>query len=56
LLRCRLSHHPSPRPHTQIWFDGGLPSDSNFTARILALYNKYQPNAAAFNGYPQVRE
>jgi alpha-L-fucosidase len=38
----------------EIWFDGGLPSDSNFTSRILALYNKYQPNAAAFNGFPQI--
>lgn len=38
----------------QVWFDGGLPNDSVFGQQITALLNKYQPNAAAFNGWPYI--
>lgn len=37
----------------EIWFDGGVPLDADdFRERVTAIKNKYQPQAAVFNGYP----
>eukprot|EP00051_Salpingoeca_urceolata_P033457 m.20744 g.20744 ORF g.20744 m.20744 type:complete len:460 (+) comp6257_c0_seq1:125-1504(+) len=38
----------------EVWFDGGLPEDPAFGDKIAALLEKYQPQAAAFNGYPTI--
>jgi alpha-L-fucosidase len=39
----------------EVWFDGGLPSNDTFGQRIVDLKSKWQPNAAAYNGYPYLQ-
>jgi alpha-L-fucosidase len=38
----------------EVWFDGGLPQDDYFRTRILALLQRLQPTATAFNGFPDI--
>jgi len=39
-----------------VWFDGGLPTDPSFQENIIALKEKYQPQAVAYNGFPAIND
>lgn len=58
VFEMRTSASSAPSAHaalmrrSQVWFDGGLPNDTTFGQRIVDLMNEYQPETAAYNGYP----